>query len=84
MKSNFCSTIAHFVEWIGRGELLNFEEHDYAYHLDSLVRCYGIEAAQKYIERVPKSFRNGVLYETLLLVVCIWLMSRRHTKSSRR
>ncbi|TVU39997.1 hypothetical protein EJB05_13442, partial [Eragrostis curvula] len=55
-----------FVEWIGRGELLNFEEHDYAYHLDSLVRCYGIEAAQKYIERVPKSFRNGVFYETLL------------------
>ncbi|XP_062223855.1 pentatricopeptide repeat-containing protein At1g80270, mitochondrial-like [Phragmites australis] len=61
-----------FMEWIERRKLLNFEERDYACHLDLIARNHGIEAAQKYIERVPKPFRNEVLYETLL-VNCVCL-----------
>jgi pentatricopeptide repeat protein len=60
------------VEWI-EGELLNFEERDYASHLHALFRYNGIKAAQKYIERVPKHFRNEVLYETLL-ASCVHLV----------
>lgn len=56
-----------FMEWIERGHLLNFEERDYACHLDLIARNTGIEDARKYIDRVPKPFRNEVLYETLLV-----------------
>lgn len=55
-----------------RGKLLNFEEHDYACHLDLIARNRGIENARKYIERVPEPLRNEVLYETLLVnCVCV-------------
>ncbi|CAN6209695.1 unnamed protein product [Urochloa humidicola] len=54
------------MDWIERRKLLNFEERDYAFHLDLVARCCGLEAAQKYIGRVPAPFRNEVLYETLL------------------
>ncbi|KAL6839041.1 hypothetical protein ACP4OV_031095 [Aristida adscensionis] len=67
----YCKAL-QFMEWIERGKLLNFEERDYACHLDLIARNHGIEAAQKYIERVPKPFRNEVLYETLL-VNCVCL-----------
>ncbi|KAF0905698.1 hypothetical protein E2562_008776 [Oryza meyeriana var. granulata] len=56
-----------FVEWMVRGKLLNFEELDYACHLDLIARSHGIENAQKYIKKVPLPFRNEVLYETLLV-----------------
>lgn len=55
------------MEWIERRKLLNFEERDYANHLDLIARNHGIEAAQRYIERVPETFRSEVLYETLLV-----------------
>lgn len=55
------------MEWIDRRKLLNFEERDYASHLDLIARNHGIEAAEKYIERVPEAFRSEVLYETLLV-----------------
>jgi pentatricopeptide repeat protein len=55
------------MDWIERRKLLNFEDRDYACHLDLIARNHGFEAAQKYIERVPTPFRNEVLYETLLV-----------------
>ncbi|TVU39981.1 hypothetical protein EJB05_13426, partial [Eragrostis curvula] len=61
-----------FMEWIEREKLLHLEEHDYACHLDLIARNHGIDAAQKYIERVPKPLRNEVLYESLL-VNCVCL-----------
>ncbi|KAL6639031.1 hypothetical protein ACP70R_022761 [Stipagrostis hirtigluma subsp. patula] len=64
--------VSVFMQWLERGKLLNFEERDYACHLDLIARNHGIEAAQKYIQRVPKPFRNEVLYETLLVnCVCV-------------
>ncbi|CAM0951439.1 unnamed protein product [Alopecurus aequalis] len=61
-----------FVEWIESRNLLKYEEHDYASHLDLIARNSGIENARKYIARVPKPFRNEVLYETLLVnCVCV-------------
>jgi pentatricopeptide repeat protein len=60
------------VEWIERGKLLNFEEHDYCCHLDLIARNHGIDAAERYITRVPKPLRNVVLFETLL-VNCVSL-----------
>ena len=58
------------MDWIERRKLLNFEDRDYACHLDLIARTHGFEAAQKYIESVPTPFRNEVLYETLL-VSCV-------------
>src|SRR5438132_9036261 len=69
---NYIPECLQFVEWIERGKLLNFEERDYGCHLDLIARNHGIEAARKYIERVPKPFRNEVIYETLL-VNCVCL-----------
>lgn len=61
-----------FVEWMEGRNLLNFEERDYACHLDLIARNSGIENAQKFIARVPKPFRNDILYETLLVnCVCV-------------
>ncbi|XP_062187820.1 pentatricopeptide repeat-containing protein At1g80270, mitochondrial-like [Phragmites australis] len=71
-KQRLYQKALQFMEWIERGKLLNFEERDYACHLDLIARNRGIEAAQKYIERIPKPFRNEVLYETLL-VNCVCL-----------
>jgi pentatricopeptide repeat protein len=56
-----------FIEWIEGRNLLKLEERDYACHLDLIARNSGIENAQKYIARVPKHFKNEVLYETLLV-----------------
>ncbi|ONM52432.1 pentatricopeptide repeat-containing protein At1g80270, mitochondrial [Zea mays] len=66
-KQRMYNKALKFVEWIERRKLLNFEERDYASHLDLIARNYGVEAAQKYIERVPEAFRSEVLYETLLV-----------------
>ncbi|GJN09895.1 hypothetical protein PR202_ga27944 [Eleusine coracana subsp. coracana] len=71
-KQRMYSKALQFVEWIYRGKLLNFEEQDYCCHLDLIARNHGIEAARKYMERVPKPFRSEVLYETLLAsCVCL-------------
>ncbi|CAL5066395.1 unnamed protein product [Urochloa decumbens] len=66
-KQRLYSKALKFMDWIERRKLLNFEERNYACHLDLVARCCGLEAAQKYIGRVPTPFRNEVLYETLLV-----------------
>ncbi|XP_034578223.1 pentatricopeptide repeat-containing protein At1g80270, mitochondrial [Setaria viridis] len=66
-KQRLYSKALKFMDWIERRKLLDFEECDYASHLDLIARNHGFEAAQKYIERVPEPFRNEVLYETLLV-----------------
>uniref|UniRef100_A0ACD5T6W2 Uncharacterized protein n=1 Tax=Avena sativa TaxID=4498 RepID=A0ACD5T6W2_AVESA len=59
-----------FLGWIEGRKLLKFEEREYACLLDLTARNSGIEKAQKYLARVPKPFRNELLYETLL-VSCV-------------
>ncbi|CAL5079265.1 unnamed protein product [Urochloa decumbens] len=71
-KQRQYSKALKFMDWIERRRLLNFEERDYASHLDLIARNHGLEAAQKYMERVPEPFRNEVLYETLI-VNCVCL-----------
>lgn len=71
-KQRMYKNALKFMEWIERQKLLKFEERDYVCHLDLIARNHGIEAAQKYIGRVPNPFRNEVLYETLL-VNCVCL-----------
>nr|TKW31173.1 hypothetical protein SEVIR_2G087400v2 [Setaria viridis] len=66
-KQRLYSKALKFMDWIERRKILNFEERDYACHLDLIARYHGFEAAQKYMERVPTPFRNEVLYETLLV-----------------
>ncbi|CAL5076401.1 unnamed protein product [Urochloa decumbens] len=71
-KQRQYSKALKFMDWIERRRLLNFEERDYASHLDLIARNHGLEAAEKYMERVPEPFRNEVLYETLI-VNCVCL-----------
>ncbi|CAN6180519.1 unnamed protein product [Urochloa humidicola] len=71
-KQRLYNKALKFMDWIERRKLLNFEERDYASHLDLVARNHGLEAAQKYMERVPEPFRNEVLYETLI-VNCVCL-----------
>ncbi|CAN6180518.1 unnamed protein product [Urochloa humidicola] len=66
-KQRLYSKALKFMDWIEIRKLLNLEERDYACHLDLVARRRGLEAAQKYIGRVPTPFRNEVLYETLLV-----------------
>ena len=47
-------------------KLVEFGERDYASRLDLTAKVYGLIAAEKYIEKVPNSFRTELLYRTLL------------------
>ncbi|CAN6213544.1 unnamed protein product [Urochloa humidicola] len=71
-KQRLYSKALKFMDWIERRKLLNFEEREYASHLDLVARNHGLEAAQKYMAKVPEPFRNEVLYETLI-VNCVCL-----------
>ncbi|XP_072974957.1 pentatricopeptide repeat-containing protein At1g80270, mitochondrial-like [Typha angustifolia] len=55
-----------FVEWLEINKRLNFVERDYACHLDLIAKVHGLQKAEKYIDRVPESFRSEVIYEALL------------------
>nr|XP_043610075.1 pentatricopeptide repeat-containing protein At1g80270, mitochondrial-like [Erigeron canadensis] len=53
-------------EWLESTKLLEFNEKDYAGHVDLLAKVRGLQAAEYYIEKVPESFKNEVIYRTLL------------------
>ncbi|XP_068662191.1 pentatricopeptide repeat-containing protein At1g80270, mitochondrial-like [Aristolochia californica] len=54
------------LEWLEANKQLEHTERDYASHLDLIAKVHGISRAEKYIERIPKSFRGEVIYRTLL------------------
>nr|CAD1821972.1 unnamed protein product [Ananas comosus var. bracteatus] len=55
-----------FVEWLETTKRLNFVDHDYAYHLDLIAKVHGVEKAERYIGRIPESFKTEAIYEALL------------------
>ncbi|KAG0502110.1 hypothetical protein HPP92_002182 [Vanilla planifolia] len=55
-----------FLEWLEATKRLDFGEREYASHLDLVAKMQGIYKAEKFIDKVPKSFRGEILYRTLL------------------
>ncbi|MQM00915.1 hypothetical protein Taro_033665 [Colocasia esculenta] len=53
-------------EWLEANKRLDFEERDYASHLDLIAKIHGLLKAEKYIEKIPESFRGEFVYRTLL------------------
>ncbi|XVE84906.1 hypothetical protein DITRI_Ditri17bG0049100 [Diplodiscus trichospermus] len=53
-------------EWLEAKKQLDFIERDYASRLDLIAKVRGLQKAEYYIEKIPKSFRGEVIYRTLL------------------
>eukprot|EP00262_Sarcandra_glabra_P000448 TRINITY_DN10528_c0_g1_i1.p1 TRINITY_DN10528_c0_g1~~TRINITY_DN10528_c0_g1_i1.p1 ORF type:complete len:628 (-),score=106.64 TRINITY_DN10528_c0_g1_i1:161-2044(-) len=53
-------------EWLEANKQLDFTERDYASRLDLIAKVHGLQKAEKYIEKIPQSFRGEVIYRTLL------------------
>ena len=53
-------------EWLEAKKQLDFVERDYASRLDLISKVRGLQRAESYIEKIPKSFRGEVIYRTLL------------------
>ncbi|MED6112329.1 hypothetical protein PIB30_060729 [Stylosanthes scabra] len=53
-------------EWLESNKKLEFQERDYASQLDLIAKLRGLPVAEKFIDRVPRSFRRELLYRTLL------------------
>nr|CAD1839948.1 unnamed protein product [Ananas comosus var. bracteatus] len=55
-----------FMEWLESTKRLDFAERDYASRLDLIAKVYGINKAEKFIEKIPQSCRGEIIYRTLL------------------
>ncbi|XP_020080956.1 pentatricopeptide repeat-containing protein At1g80270, mitochondrial-like [Ananas comosus] len=55
-----------FMEWLESTKRLDFAERDYASQLDLIAKVYGINKAEKFIEKIPQSCRGEIIYRTLL------------------
>lgn len=53
-------------EWLEANKRLEFIERDYASRLDLIAKVRGLQKAENYVEKIPKSFRGEVIYRTLL------------------
>ncbi|KAM0981398.1 hypothetical protein TB1_013753 [Malus domestica] len=53
-------------EWLEEHKKIEFNERDYASRLDLIAKVRGLQKAENYIEKIPKSFRSEVIYRTLL------------------
>ncbi|KAG6518539.1 hypothetical protein ZIOFF_022016 [Zingiber officinale] len=51
-----------FVEWLEASKKIELAERDYVSHLDLIAKVNGLLKAEKYIEKIPESFRNEVVY----------------------
>jgi len=65
-KTEFFSIILQFFEWLEANKHLDFIERDYASYLDLIAKIHGIQKAEKYIAKIPKSFQGEVVYRTFL------------------
>lgn len=53
-------------EWLEANKQIELNERDYASRLDLTAKVHGLQKAEAYIEKIPKSFRGEVIYRTLL------------------
>jgi pentatricopeptide repeat protein len=53
-------------EWVEANKRKDFDERDYASRLDLIAKVRGLQKAEVYIEKIPKSFKGEVIYRTLL------------------
>ncbi|XP_010532153.1 PREDICTED: pentatricopeptide repeat-containing protein At1g80270, mitochondrial-like [Tarenaya hassleriana] len=53
-------------EWLEAKNQMEFTERDYASRLDLIAKIRGLQKAEAYIEKIPKSFRGEVIYRSLL------------------
>ncbi|CAL9039094.1 unnamed protein product [Musa banksii] len=65
-KRRLYVTALQFMEWLEANGHIDFVERDYASHLDLIAKVSGLQKAEKYIEKIPESFRSEVVYRTLL------------------
>ncbi|PHU22709.1 hypothetical protein BC332_07816 [Capsicum chinense] len=56
----------HLSEWLELKKQLIFTDRDYASHVDLIAKVHGLQKAESYIEKLPKSFRSEVVYRSLL------------------
>lgn len=55
-----------FSEWMEEHKKLDMVERDYASRVDLIAKVRGLQKAEHYIEKIPKSFRGELVYRTLL------------------
>lgn len=65
-KRRFWGKALQFLEWLDANKRLDFVERDYASYLDLIAKVHGIQKAEKFIEKIPQSFKGEVIYRTLL------------------
>ncbi|RZS15864.1 hypothetical protein BHM03_00047761 [Ensete ventricosum] len=65
-KRRLYVTALQFMEWLEANGHIDFVERDYASHLDLIAKVKGLQNAEKYIEKIPSSFRSEVIYRTLM------------------
>ncbi|CAL9133231.1 unnamed protein product [Musa textilis] len=65
-KRRLYVTALQFMEWLEANGHIDSVERDYASHLDLIAKVSGLQKAEKYIEKIPESFRSEVIYRTLL------------------
>ncbi|XP_019163006.1 PREDICTED: pentatricopeptide repeat-containing protein At1g80270, mitochondrial-like [Ipomoea nil] len=53
-------------EWLESLKHIDFTERDYASHTDLIAKVGGLQKAEAYVQKIPKSFRSEVVYGTLL------------------
>ncbi|PKA66358.1 Pentatricopeptide repeat-containing protein [Apostasia shenzhenica] len=75
-----------FMEWLYANNHLEFEERDYASHIDLIAKVYGIYKAEKYIDKIPPSFQTEIIYRTLLAncVAAVNVKKAEETQSKMR
>ncbi|KAG6521429.1 hypothetical protein ZIOFF_018548 [Zingiber officinale] len=61
-KLQLYSRALQFVEWLEASKKIELAERDYVSHLDLIAKVNGLLKAEKYIEKIPESFRNEVVY----------------------
>ncbi|KAF5729337.1 pentatricopeptide repeat-containing protein [Tripterygium wilfordii] len=69
-----------FLELLEGSKQYNFKEHDYASCLDLIAKLRTLHQAEKYIERIPESFRGELVYRTLL-VNCVRAIDRKKAEA---
>lgn len=54
------------LEWADNKNVINFTEREYASRVDLIAKVRGLQNAENYVETIPKSYREEVVYRTLL------------------
>uniref|UniRef100_A0A803LT10 PROP1-like PPR domain-containing protein n=1 Tax=Chenopodium quinoa TaxID=63459 RepID=A0A803LT10_CHEQI len=60
------SKALQLLEWIDKREDFEYTERDYASRVDLIAKVRGLHKAETFIDTIPKSHRQEVVYRTLL------------------